>query len=82
MYNYNEMVQRIVANKQVLWHLKLFYSDDMEDYLFQEEIAEKCRLKGISEDKAYAMYFAARLPGEKCFEKIMMQIEEIETLRN
>ena len=70
-YDYNKMVQRIVQNKEVLLCLKYFYLDEIGEWRFQEELEERCLSEGISEDTAYAMYFASRLPGEKCFEKIM-----------
>ena len=78
MYNYEEMVQRITTNKQILWHLKLFYIDDLWEESFQEELVERQFKYGISEDESYAMYFASRIPGEQHYEKIMEKIEELE----
>ena len=78
MYNYDEMVQRIAANKQILWYLKLFYIDELWEESFQEELVERQFKYGISEDEAYAMYFASRIPGESCYERIMEKIEELE----
>ncbi len=78
MNNYNEMVQRIAANKQILWYLKLFYIDELWEESFQEELVERQFKYGISEDEAYAMYFGSRIPGESCYERIMEKIEELE----
>ena len=77
MYNYDEMVQRIAANKHILWFLKLFYIEELWEKSFQEELVERQFKYGISEDEAYAMYFAARIPGETCYDKIMRKMEEI-----
>ena len=77
-YDYEEMVQRIASNKHVLWYLKLFYIDEIFEDSFQEELVESQSLHGVSEDEAYAMYFAARIPGEASFETIMEKIEDIE----
>jgi len=63
----------------VLLYLQLFYTDEIDDWHFREELAECCCKNGVSEDTAYAMYFASRIPGEKDSEKIMLKIEEIET---
>lgn len=78
MYDYDEMVQRIAANKQILWYLKLFYIDELWEESFQEELVERQFMYGISEDESYAMYFASRIPGESCYERIMEKIEELE----
>lgn len=78
VYNYDEMVQRIAANKQILWYLKLFYIDELQEESFQEQLTDCCYKCRVREDEAYAMYFASRIPGETCFEKIMEKIEEIE----
>ena len=78
MCNYDEMVQRSAANKHILWFLKLFYIDEIQEGSFQEELVERQFKYGVSEDESYAMYFASRIPGEKCFEEIMRKIEEIE----
>ena len=78
MYNQVEMVQRIATNKRVLWYLKLYYIDEIWEDSFQEELVERQFMYGVSEDEAYAMYFAARIPGEEHFERIMEKIEEIE----
>ena len=80
-YDYEKMVQRIKSNKSVLLYLQLFYTDEIDDWHFQEELTECCCKNGVSEDTAYAMYFAARIPGEACYEKIMKKIEEIEFTR-
>ena len=49
--------------------------DEIDDWRFQEELTECCCKNGVSEDTAYAMYFAARIPGEMCFKKILHGIE-------
>jgi len=58
--------------------LKLFYIDEIWEESFQEKLVERQFKYGISEDESYAMYFAARIPGESCYERIMNKIEELE----
>ena len=77
-YNYNEMVQRIKNNKSVLLYLQLFYIDEIYEDSFMEKLTDCCCKCHVREDEAYAMYFASRIPGEECFEKIIQKIEEIE----
>ena len=79
MYDYDKMVQRIKNNKHVLWYLKLFYYEEIDEDSFQEKLTDCCYKCGVREDEALAMYFASRIPGETCFEEIMKKIEEIET---
>ena len=80
-YNYDKMVQRIKKNKKVLLYLKLFYIDEIYEDSFMEQLTDCCCKCHVSEDEAFAMYFAARIPGEECFVKIMKRIEEIEFTR-
>ena len=58
--------------------LKLFYMDDIDEWSFMEHLTDCCYKCKVCEDEAYAMYFASRIPGEKCFKEIMRKIEEIE----
>ena len=78
MYNYDKMVQRIKKNKSVLLYLKLFYIDEIYENSFQEQLTDCCLKCGVREDEAFAMYFASRIPGEACRDKIMRKIAEIE----
>ena len=77
-YDYSKMVQRIKKNKSVLLYLKIFYMDEIYEDSFQEQLTDCCIKCGVREDEAFAMYFASRIPGEKCFKEIMRKIEEIE----
>lgn len=78
MYNYDKMVQRIKNNKSVLLYLKLFYMDEIYEDSFVEQLTDCCCKCHVSEDEAFAMYFASRIPGEECCDKIMKKIAEIE----
>ena len=62
--------------------LKLYFMDDIDEWSFKEQLTDCCYKCKVCEDEAYAMYFASRLPGEKCFDKIMRKIEEIEARDN
>ena len=77
-YNYEKMVQRIKKNKDVLLFLKVFYMDEIYEDSFVEKLTDCCCKCHVREDEAFAMYFASRIPGEKCVEEIMKKIEEIE----
>ena len=79
-YDYDKMVQRIKNNKSVLLYLKLFYMDEIYEDSFIEQLTDCCCKCYVSEDEAFAMYFASRILGEACFDKMMKKIEEIENL--
>ena len=51
--------------------------DEIYEDSFMEQLADCCCKCHVSEDEALAMYFASRIPGEMCFEKIMQEIEKI-----
>ena len=72
------MVQRIKKNKEVLLYLKIFYMDEIYEESFEEKLTDCCLKCHVREDEAFAMYFASRIPGEDCYERIMKKIEEIE----
>ena len=77
-YDYDKMVQRIKNNKSVLLYLKIFYMDEIYEDSFVAQLTDCCYKCHVSEDEAFAMYFASRIPGEKCSEEIMKDIEKIE----
>lgn len=75
---FNEMVQRIMTDDAVYTYLIYFYLDEISDWRFTQEM-EIAAEKGISEREYLSNYFSARIPGEKCYEKLIMKIEESES---
>ena len=82
MYDYDKLVQRIKKNKDVLLYLKLFYMDEIYEESFMDKLTDCCCKCHVSEEEAFAMYFASRIPGENCRDRIMRKIEEIEAKEN
>ena len=78
MYNYDELVQRIVKNKSVLLYLRLCYLEEIDTDSFQKKLTDCCYRCGVRENEAYAMYFATRIPEDPCREDILREIEKIE----
>ena len=56
--------------------------DEIYEDSFVEQLTDCCYTCHVHEDEAFAMYFASRIPGEACYEKIMKKIEEIENRDN
>jgi hypothetical protein len=50
-----------------------FYLDEISGWRFEQEMRES----GLSEREYLSRYFAARIPGEQCYESILEKIEEL-----
>ena len=50
-----------------------YFIEDVTGWRFEEEMYNS----GLSEREYLSRYFAARIPGEDCYEKLIMKIEEI-----
>ena len=64
-----------MTNDAVFNYLVYFYLDEISDWRLEQEMREAA----ISEREYLSRYFATRIPGEMCFEKIIQRIEEIVT---
>ena len=73
MFNYTRIVQLIMTNDDVYRQLIYFYLDEISDWRFEQEM----HASGISEREYLSRYFAARIPGEKCANKILEKIHEL-----
>ena len=67
-----------MTNDDAFKYLIYFYLDEISDWRFEQEMREST----ISEREYLSRYFAARIPGEECFEKNMRRIEEIEVQKD
>ena len=50
-----------------------FYLDEISDWRFEQEMRDS----GLNEREYLSRYFAARIPGEDCYEKLIAKIKEI-----
>lgn len=66
-----------MTNDAVYTSLIYFYLDEISDWRFEQEMKLAAET-GTSEREYLSRYFASRIPGETCFEKIMKNIAEIE----
>ena len=71
---FSELVYLIMKNDEAYRYLIYFYLDEISDWRFEQEMRDS----GIGEREYLSRYFAARIPGELCYEKIMEKIEELE----
>ena len=78
MYDYDKLVQRIAKSKPALLYLKLCYMDEIDTDKFRKKLADCCSKCGVSEDEAYAMFYATRLSEDPSRDEIMCAIEKIE----
>lgn len=78
MYDYDKLVQRLAKSKPALLYLKLCYYEEIDTDEFRKKLTDCCFKCGVSEDEAYAMFYATRLPKDPCRDEIMCTIEKIE----
>lgn len=76
MCSHDKMVQFIMNNDEIYIMLIYFYLDEISDWRFEQEMNIAVK-NGISEREYLSRYFAARIPGEDCYERLIMKIEEI-----
>ena len=74
--SYSEMVHAIMTNDAVYTFLIYFYLDEISDWQFEQEMKFAAE-KGITERQYLSRYFASRIPGEDCYEKLIAIIKEI-----
>ena len=62
-----------MSNDDVYIMLIYFYLDEISNWHFEQEMRDS----SYSEREYLSRYFAARIPGEKCFDRIMEIIEKV-----
>ena len=61
-----------MTNDDVYTFLIYFYLDEISDWRFDLEMRDS----GLSEREYLSHYFAARIPGEDCYEKLIDRISD------